>query len=105
MGMRAKETFQEPALKAAMYEPTEFVAKFLLERLHITQTDESIAVHVPCSSKKMKKDAYFEQIARACAAKVTLSPVPCCGMAGDRGLRYPEISGGGVASAVVAPPG
>lgn len=103
--MRVKETFADATLKANMFEPTEFVVKFLLDRLALDKKEESIAVHVPCSSKKMKKDAYFEQIARACAKKVTMSPVPCCGMAGDRGLRYPEISGGGVASAVVAPPG
>jgi hypothetical protein len=40
-----------------------------------------------------------------CTDEVTVSPVPCCGMAGDRGLRFPEMSGGGTASAVVAPPG
>lgn len=34
-----------------------------------------------------------------------MSPVPCCGAAGDRGLRYPEISGGGEASQVKVPSG
>lgn len=63
------------------------------------------AFHELTRALSVLQDAYFEQIARACAKKVTMSPVPCCGMAGDRGLRYPEISGGGVASAVVAPPG
>ena len=33
------------------------------------------------------------QIAKACAGSVTMSPVQCCGMAGDRGMRFPEISG------------
>jgi len=33
-----------------------------------------------------------------------MSPVPCCGAAGDRGLRFPEISGGGTASQVVFVP-
>ena len=59
-----------------------------------------MAIHVPCSSKQMKKDGYFEKIAKACSESVTMSPVPCCGAAGDRGMRFPEISGGGVASQV-----
>jgi D-lactate dehydrogenase len=103
--MRMKEHFTHQGLKQALYDPTEYAAKFLLDRLDIVKKEDSVAIHVPCSSKKMKKDAFFEQIARACAKEVTVSPVPCCGMAGDRGLRYPEMSGGGVASAVASPPG
>lgn len=103
--MRMKEHFTHQGLKANLYDPTEYAAKFLLDRLDIVKQEASIAIHVPCSSKKMKKEAFFEKIARACAKEVTVSPVPCCGMAGDRGLRFPEMSGGGVASAVAAPPG
>jgi len=103
--MRVKDGFKDQGLKKSLFDPTEFVAKFLLDRLEFTNKEESIAVHVPCSSKKMKIDKYFEQIAKACSEQVIMSPVPCCGMAGDRGLRYPEISGGGTASAVAAPPG
>uniref|UniRef100_A0A7S0W731 D-lactate dehydrogenase (cytochrome) n=1 Tax=Hemiselmis tepida TaxID=464990 RepID=A0A7S0W731_9CRYP len=103
--MRMKDYFASDKLKAAIYDPTEYAAKHLLPRLDITKQEESVAIHVPCSSKKMKKDHFFEQIARACATEVTISPVPCCGMAGDRGLRFPEMSGGGDASAVAAPPG
>lgn len=53
--MRVKETFADATLKANMFEPTEFVVKFLLDRLALDKKEESIAVHVPCSSKKMKK--------------------------------------------------
>eukprot|EP00281_Chroomonas_sp_CCMP1168_P023421 CAMPEP_0206227410 /NCGR_PEP_ID=MMETSP0047_2-20121206/8608_1 /ASSEMBLY_ACC=CAM_ASM_000192 /TAXON_ID=195065 /ORGANISM="Chroomonas mesostigmatica_cf, Strain CCMP1168" /LENGTH=1070 /DNA_ID=CAMNT_0053650559 /DNA_START=34 /DNA_END=3246 /DNA_ORIENTATION=+ len=103
--MRMKENFAHPALKQVLYDPTEFAAKFLLDKLSITKKEKSVAIHVPCSSKKMKKDKFFEQIAGACAEEVTVSPVPCCGMAGDRGLRFPEMSGGGTASSVAVPPG
>jgi hypothetical protein len=65
--MRMKENFKSPALKQAIYDPTEYAAKFLLDRLVINSKEKSIAIHVPCSSKKMKKDKFFEQIARACA--------------------------------------
>jgi D-lactate dehydrogenase len=29
-----------------------------------------------------------------CADEVTPSGIPCCGMAGDRGMRFTELSGG-----------
>ena len=53
---------------------------------------EHVAVHVPCSSKKMGIAGSFVQLAGMCADNVHLSEVPCCGMAGDRGMRYPELT-------------
>lgn len=32
------------------------------------------------------------QVASLCAHNVVGSNIPCCGMAGDRGLRYPELT-------------
>ena len=86
--MRLKDYITDPALKGAIYEPAEFASKHLLPRLSITPQKESVAMHVPCSGKKMKVDKHFEAVMLACAPSVTVSPVPCCGMAGDRGLRF-----------------
>lgn len=33
------------------------------------------------------------KVASLCAHRVHPSGVPCCGMAGDRGMRYPELTG------------
>jgi len=70
--MRMKDNFKSPVLKKALYDPTEYAAKFLLDRLEIRTKEKSVAIHVPCSSKKMKKDKFFEQIAKACAGEI------CC---------------------------
>lgn len=51
------------------------------------QVKDKVAVHVPCSSKKMGIEAAFMNIASRCAHHVQPSAVPCCGMAGDRGMR------------------
>ena len=32
-------------------------------------------------------------MASLCAENVVNTNVPCCGMAGDRGMRYPELTG------------
>ena len=34
----------------------------------------------------------FMQLAQKCAKEVKPTGVPCCGMAGDRGMRYPELT-------------
>lgn len=56
------------------------------------QVKDSIAVHVPCSSKKMGIQEAFMTVASKCAKQVTPTNIPCCGMAGDRGMRYPELT-------------
>jgi D-lactate dehydrogenase len=35
----------------------------------------------------------FTKLAGLCANEVVPSGIPCCGMAGDRGMRYPELTG------------
>jgi D-lactate dehydrogenase len=56
------------------------------------QVKDTVAIHVPCSSKKMGIEAAFLNLAQRCAKEVQPSGVPCCGMAGDRGMRYPELT-------------
>ena len=89
-----KETLQAPGLRLSLYEPVEFINNFLLDKLEFTPKRDAIAVHVPCSSKKMGLEASFMKVASLCATTVTPSGVPCCGMAGDRGMRYPELTAG-----------
>lgn len=43
------------------------------------QVRDSVAVHVPCSSKKMGLSDAFTQVASLCAHEVTHTGVPCCG--------------------------
>jgi D-lactate dehydrogenase len=88
-----KDHVRDPLLKFALYEPVEFVATFLGNRLDFEKKKDSVAIHVPCSSKKMKLEAQFQALVGKCADEVHPSGVPCCGMAGDRGLRLPELTG------------
>ena len=76
-----------------MYEPVEFIEKYLMERLDITRKPETVALHVTCSMKKLGKDAILRHVAEACAEKVVIpEEVGCCGFAGDRGFTYPEVN-------------
>ena len=89
-----KDTLSAPGLRLSLYEPVEFINNFLLDKLEFTPARENIAVHVPCSSKKLGLEASFMKVASLCATSVTPSGVPCCGMAGDRGMRFPELTAG-----------
>ena len=90
---RMKEKFESPLLKFAMYEPVQFISLYLQKELDFSKVRETVAVHVPCSSKKLKLGEQMVQLAELCATDVHATPIPCCGMAGDRGMRYPELTG------------
>ena len=87
-----KGSISDPALRFALYEPVEFVRHFLVDKLEFSKVKGSVAVHVPCSSKKMGLEESFVKLAGLCADEVVTSGVPCCGMAGDRGMRFPELT-------------
>ncbi len=89
-----KESLAAPGLRLSLYEPVEFIHNFLLDKLDFKPAKENIAIHVPCSSKKMGLEATFMKVASMCATNVTASGIPCCGMAGDRGMRFPELTAG-----------
>ena len=88
-----KSALAEPSLRFALYEPVEFIRHFLLDKLEFSKVRDSVAVHVPCSSKKMGIEESFVKVASLCAENVTNTNIPCCGMAGDRGMRFPELTG------------
>ena len=87
-----KEQLSNPALRFALYEPTEFISNHLVDKLEWKQVKDHVAIHVPCSSKKLGVENTFAKIAGMCAKEVTPSGIPCCGMAGDRGMRFPELT-------------
>jgi D-lactate dehydrogenase len=70
----------------------EFIRHFLVDKLEFSKVRDTVAVHVPCSSKKMGIEESFVKLASMCAKEVVPSGIPCCGMAGDRGMRYPELT-------------
>jgi len=89
-----KNKLQDKMLGFSIYEPVEFINHFLLHRLEFSKVKEDVTIHVPCSSKKMGVESNFRKLASMCAENVHESGIPCCGMAGDRGMRYEELTKG-----------
>lgn len=71
----------------------DFAADHLIGRLPITRPKEKVVFHPVCSVQKMGTVAKLQAIGEACSARADL-PVfaACCGMAGDRGFLYPELT-------------
>lgn len=75
-----------------LYEPAEFITKYLMDKLTIKQLDKKVSVFAVCSAKKMEVDNYLYQIAQQCAKEVVIIDSNCCGFAGDRGFIVPELN-------------
>lgn len=71
----------------------DYVMDYLLPNVTITKKKDKIALHPVCSLQKMGLEAKFLKIAQHLAHEVKI-PVQagCCGMAGDRGFLFPELT-------------
>ena len=80
-----------PRLK--LYEPSEFVYDFLMDRLEFKPLDTTVALHHTCSNMKMALEHKLLAVAQACAKNIVVPDlVGCCGFAGDRGFTHPELN-------------
>ena len=79
--------------KMKLYEPAEFIMKYLVDRLDFHPTDKRIALHLTCSTRQMGVDKDMIALAKLCCTNVFLPEgVGCCGFAGDRGFTFPELN-------------
>ena len=76
-----------------LYEPAEFIWKFLKDRLDFHPTDEHVAVHVTCTMRLMGLERIIVELAKLCSTHVTVPDgVGCCAFAGDKGMTHPELN-------------
>jgi D-lactate dehydrogenase len=76
-----------------VYDITEFIHDFVLERLSFRKLSETVAIHSTCSTIKMGLQDKLKRIAETCVEKVIVPDhVSCCGWSGDRGFSYPELN-------------
>ena len=79
--------------KMHLYEPAEFIMKYLVPRLDFHPTDRPITLHITCSTRQMGVADNLINLAKMCSTKVYLPEgVGCCGFAGDRGFTFPEMN-------------
>ena len=74
-------------------ETVQFMQELLLPTLPILQRKESVVLHPVCSLEKMGIQDTFFQVAAAFSDEVIVpQQAGCCGMAGDRGFLFPELT-------------
>lgn len=76
-----------------IYEPVEFALKYLIDKLNISQLDETVALHSTCTTTKMGLTDDLLKLGKLLAKNAFIPEnVGCCGFAGDKGFTKPEIN-------------
>ncbi|MBL4826946.1 MAG: FAD-binding oxidoreductase [Spongiibacteraceae bacterium] len=71
----------------------EFAHDYLLPTLPITPLDETVMLHVTCTTQVAGNAEKMLRVAQACAQRVVRPlSVSCCGFAGDKGFTLPELN-------------
>ena len=79
--------------KMRLYEPAEFIDKFMLDELDITPIDASVAIHITCSTREMGVEKSLLRVAKRCAREVLVpEEIGCCAFAGDKGFTHPQLN-------------
>ncbi|MFQ3192114.1 MAG: D-lactate dehydrogenase, partial [Paraglaciecola sp.] len=76
-----------------------FIEDILINYLDFSPLDETIMLHVTCSSRTMGLAVKMQQLAERCSTKVIIpEDIQCCGFAGDKGFTTPELNENALAS-------
>lgn len=94
----AKRSIEQFTKPMTIVEPVKFTHDYLLKTLSLAPIDETVMLHVTCSSRRMGLEQSMLNLAKACASDVVLPEhIQCCGWAGDKGFTTPELNEAAVA--------
>ncbi|MGO5000346.1 FAD-binding and (Fe-S)-binding domain-containing protein [Oceanisphaera sp. W20_SRM_FM3] len=83
----------------SVYEPVAFVLDQAIARLQLTPLDETVMLHITCSSQRMGLSDKMLRLAQLCAKQVVVPEhISCCGFAGDKGFTLPELNASALAT-------
>ena len=83
----------------SIYEPVGFIEDVLINYLDFSPLDETVMLHVTCSSRTMGLATKMQQLAQRCSTNVIIpEDIQCCGFAGDKGFTTPELNENALAS-------
>lgn len=93
VGSVLSETNIQKFKKLKILDAVEFLHDLVLPKIEIKQQKNKIVLHSVCALEKMNTEDKFLKVAKHFAKDVILPKANgCCGMAGDRGFLFPELT-------------
>lgn len=76
-----------------VFDPITFIKKYLLKKLLIQKLNKKVAIHTTCSASRLGLEEDLFDLARTLAEEVVApQEIKCCGFAGDKGFKYPQLN-------------
>jgi D-lactate dehydrogenase len=76
-----------------LYDSSEFIDKFLLNRLKLIPEEQKIAVHITCATRTLNAEASFYRVLNRIARHwVEPEGIECCGFSYEMGFMNPDLS-------------
>ncbi|MGO3355660.1 MAG: FAD-binding and (Fe-S)-binding domain-containing protein [Oceanisphaera sp.] len=95
----AKHSLASFTQDISIYEPVSFVLEQALEHLQLTPINETVMLHITCSSQRMGLADKMLALAKRCTTEVIVPEhISCCGFAGDKGFTLPELNASALAT-------
>lgn len=85
-----KRGFLDDHLK--LYDAVSYIDSHIVPNLTITPKSEALLLHVPCSITAIGEKEALTRIAGRCTDQLVMSDIDCCGFAGDKGFKQPELN-------------
>ncbi|MCB6184872.1 FAD-binding oxidoreductase [Leeia sp. TBRC 13508] len=79
-----------------LFDAATFLRQQVLPNVKVSKQIGELAVHVPCSASRMGTGSHLVALASACAQKINVPDIACCGFAGNKGFELPELNANGL---------
>ncbi|MCU0405144.1 MAG: 4Fe-4S dicluster domain-containing protein [Chitinophagaceae bacterium] len=97
-GSHLEESYREKLSKLIIYDSIQFLKEIVLPELPAIEKKTKVVLHPGCAASKMELAGAMKELAAQCAENVVIpADAGCCGMAGDRGFLFPELTKGATA--------
>jgi D-lactate dehydrogenase len=85
--------YQQKLKRLKVMDSIAFLNEVVVPQLKVTRPKEKVVLHPGCAATKLQLNEAMRRVANACAQQVVIpADAGCCGMAGDRGFLFPELT-------------
>ena len=92
-GATLEEPYRSRFAKLNIMDSIRFLQELVLPKIEVVSKKEKVVLHPGCAATKLQLINDMKQIAACCADEVIIpKDAGCCGMAGDRGFLFPELT-------------
>ncbi|RQW61900.1 FAD-binding and (Fe-S)-binding domain-containing protein [Vibrio viridaestus] len=89
----AKRSIDNLTHNMTIYEPCDFALQHLVPELSLEPKQETIMLHITCSTRHLGLESQMIALAKACASEVIIPEhIECCAWSGDKGFTTPELN-------------